>query len=323
LDPYTSYENANGFGVTGGGAENTSDNVTFDGCRSWKNADDGFDLYGVDATVTFNKCWSFWNGYDDSLNPLGDGQGFKMGPMYTDIYSDVHKRTITNCIAAKNRTNGWDQNTTYPGGSWPGTSIMWFSNNLAYDNGSYGWNYNYNPDIDNIFHNNIALDNDGGQVLLQDSINTYNSWNGGVTATSGDFEGLVVSTLATARKANGDLPDLAFGHLVTGSDLIGAGTDVSLALDGANNSYADPPSMGCYEFGSIPVTSVTVSSATAVINTNGGTLQMTATVLPANATNQTVTWSVTNGTGSATIDSSGLLTAVSNGTVTVIATANG
>ena len=48
---------------------------------------------------------------------------------------------------------------------------------------------------------------------------------------------------------------------------------------------------------------------------------MEKTVLPANATNNSVTWTVADGTGSATISGSGLLTAVSNGTVTVTATA--
>ena len=48
---------------------------------------------------------------------------------------------------------------------------------------------------------------------------------------------------------------------------------------------------------------------------------MTATISPSDATNTNVTWSVTNGTGSATIDSNGVLTGVSNGTVTVNATA--
>ena len=59
-DPYSAnvaLENANGFGVTGGVAQNTSDNITFDGCRSWNNADDGFDFYGVDAYITVNNCW--------------------------------------------------------------------------------------------------------------------------------------------------------------------------------------------------------------------------------------------------------------------------
>jgi uncharacterized protein YjdB len=71
------------------------------------------------------------------------------------------------------------------------------------------------------------------------------------------------------------------------------------------------------------VTSITVTgtgSAT-TISTNDGTLQMVADILPIDATYQSVTWSRTNGTGSATISSSGLLTAVSEGTVTVRATA--
>jgi len=76
--------------------------------------------------------------------------------------------------------------------------------------------------------------------------------------------------------------------------------------------------------GDIPVTSVAVSAAgsTTTISTLGGTLQMTSVVLPANATNLTVTWTVLNGTGSATITSAGLLTALTDGTVTVRATSN-
>jgi uncharacterized protein YjdB len=51
------------------------------------------------------------------------------------------------------------------------------------------------------------------------------------------------------------------------------------------------------------------------------TIQMGATILPSNATNKTVSWSVINGTGQATINTSGLLTPVVNGSVTVKATA--
>jgi hypothetical protein len=47
---------------------------------------------------------------------------------------------------------------------------------------------------------------------------------------------------------------------------------------------------------------------------------MIADVQPTNASNKSVTWSVTNGTGSATISETGLLTAVANGTVIVKAT---
>lgn len=58
------------------------------------------------------------------------------------------------------------------------------------------------------------------------------------------------------------------------------------------------------------------------ITTVGGTLQMSAAVLPSNATDNTYTWSVSNGTGSATIDVNGMLTAQTDGTVDVVATAN-
>ncbi|WP_168735946.1 family 43 glycosylhydrolase [Cohnella fermenti] len=53
------------------------------------------------------------------------------------------------------------------------------------------------------------------------------------------------------------------------------------------------------------------------IATKGGTLQLTADALPSNATNQSVTWSIENGTSLATITAGGLLTAVADGTVTV------
>ncbi|MGJ8660614.1 MAG: Ig-like domain-containing protein, partial [Bacteroidota bacterium] len=73
----------------------------------------------------------------------------------------------------------------------------------------------------------------------------------------------------------------------------------------------------------ILVTSIAVQGqgGVSVINTNAGTLQMDATVLPANATNQTYTWSVNN-PAIATINGSGMLTGVTNGMVIVTATAN-
>jgi hypothetical protein len=68
--------------------------------------------------------------------------------------------------------------------------------------------------------------------------------------------------------------------------------------------------------------SVQGEAGVSTITTQGGTLQMEATVLPANATDGTYTWSVANGTGSASIDATGVLTAITDGDVTVTATAN-
>jgi uncharacterized protein YjdB len=68
------------------------------------------------------------------------------------------------------------------------------------------------------------------------------------------------------------------------------------------------------------VTSITVTSASSTVGA-GSSMQMTAEVGPPEAHNKAVTWSVTAGTGSATIDANGLLTGVTRGTVTVVATA--
>jgi hypothetical protein len=67
----------------------------------------------------------------------------------------------------------------------------------------------------------------------------------------------------------------------------------------------------------VPVTGVTVSVQGAglpQITTQGGTLQMEAVVAPANAS-QDVTWSIVAGTGNATINTTGLVTGISDGTV--------
>jgi len=77
----------------------------------------------------------------------------------------------------------------------------------------------------------------------------------------------------------------------------------------------------------VPQTPVNVSSVTiqvannaqAVIDTANGTLQLNALVNPSNA-NQNVTWSITTGANVASINATGLVTAISNGSVVVRAT---
>lgn len=67
----------------------------------------------------------------------------------------------------------------------------------------------------------------------------------------------------------------------------------------------------------VPITDLIVSTqnnVAAEINIDGGSLQMMATIIPVIA-NQAVNWSIVAGTGTATINASGLVTALSNGTV--------
>ena len=92
----------------------------------------------------------------------------------------------------------------------------------------------------------------------------------------------------------------------------------SLFDNRARNCFAVTGPVGAVN---VPTTNITVTGAGGA-NTvkTGGTLLMSASVLPANATDKSVVWSVEAGTGTATISQGGLLTAGNAGTVTVKAT---
>lgn len=114
---------------------------------------------------------------------------------------------------------------------------------------------------------------------------------------------------------------------------LGSGWETGLAED-AVWGQSDPKTSvqnGTWQVGAriysaqmIPVSVISVSGegGSAIINNDDGTLHLSASVLPSNATDKTVTWQVVNGTGQATINSAGVLSAIDNGTVTAIATAN-
>jgi len=167
-------------------------------------------------------------------------------------------------------------------------------------------------------------------------------WNGNVTTipvTSITISGGTAITTdgGTLQLSSSVLPANATNKTITWS--ISSGTDKAsisatglvTALDNGTATAKATAADGSGVFGTatitisnqvIPVSSITISGGTAIA-TDGGTLQLTASVLPANATNKTVTWSITSGSAYAIINSStGLLTAVANGTVTVRATAN-
>lgn len=80
--------------------------------------------------------------------------------------------------------------------------------------------------------------------------------------------------------------------------------------------YAQGISIG----GLIGIHVATQGNVPAIITTPGGTLQMVDTIFPITAS-QNVTWSIITGTGNAAISTSGLVTAITNGTVFAKATA--
>lgn len=96
-----------------------------------------------------------------------------------------------------------------------------------------------------------------------------------------------------------------------------AAGEITIAVNKTAGTFAHLNIMKIEEFDKVLVSGIAVTGN--AISTVGGTTQMTATILPANATFKDVVWTVNNPI-IATVSSTGLLTANNNGTVTVTAT---
>lgn len=239
-DPFTGlptgpHNNSDGFSRTAGG--NVATGTTYYGCRSWLNADDGWDCFGTNGTITYDHCWSFKNGYTSGGAHLGDGNGFKMGG--TPVNTGTLTRFAHFCVSFGNFANGYDQND--------GTFIAQFYNNDAINNGGNDWKFGYHPPLAHVFQNNLSIGNAIIDGTSSDAsawgTNDHNSWNGSVVINTGDFNSMDGAQLNNARQADGSLPVITAFTLAAGSDLIDAGIDVELGFNGAR------PDMGAFESG--------------------------------------------------------------------------
>lgn len=227
------YGGSDGFGGTGG---ETSTNTVYNGCRAWWNSDDGWDYFGTDGVRTMINCWSFWNGYiPGTFTTGGNGEGFKLGPMQTQPTASL-TRILIECVAFENRGNGFSQNTAQ--------TRFQFWNCTSYNNVARGWWMAWYPSWSQDVKNNIGYDNPGGDMdddggNAQGSFNTWNVGTG-VTVTDADFVSVSSTGVDGARQSNGDLPVLTFLHLVEGSDLRGAGTELGYGTDLGAFQYEAP-----------------------------------------------------------------------------------
>jgi uncharacterized protein YjdB len=314
----------------------------FKGCRMWNCTDDGIDVNGNALTIIDN-CWSFSQGFSGAM----DGNGFKFGAVTERL--SFPSRIVKNCIAAFNSGTGFFDLEYGP--YYRNNSRIF--NNTSYHNG-YGFKESDNEAYPYLsqYYNNIAyasenLTPDGTAtysiILYGDYKESHNTWDANnptpgswpwfvdsdtVKVTDADFLSLNGSQLLLPRQADGSLPKIDFLRLASSSDLIDAGTtkipDVEPLSYSGNN-----PDIGYSEYSDgnsnlKQITSIIVTGAggLSTINTDGGTLQLSATILPAEASNKTVTWSLFSGINKATINSSGLVTALDNGTIIARAAAN-
>lgn len=215
--------------------------------RSYLNSDDGFDLFktgaGTQGAVTIDSCWSYQNGYaENNTTRLGDGMGFKLGGNNGGGVNARH--TIKNAIAWENAANGYDPNDNNSAG-------LFIYNCTAFGNirdGTAGWGEFVTDDLTTGAHaitNCLSLTASataGTNDFTTDVVLTTNSWQGGITVSSADFVSIDPTSAEGARQSDGSLPVTTFLNLVSGSDLIDAGTDVGIPYQGS------APDIGSFEF---------------------------------------------------------------------------
>ena len=282
---------ADGFSCTGGA--NTT-RITFEGCRSWWNSDDGWDNFKTDGLRTWKNCWAFWNGYEPgTFTARGNGDGFKLGPANTD-QSNNTIRFLQNCISFENLTTGFDQNGTP-------TMLYQLYNNTAYGNHSDGFNLQYSAsNAAQTLKNNASYNNSSMNFRYVGANNniTNNTWNGAVTVNASDFMSTSSSGVDGARQADGSLPALNYLKLQTGSDLINAGINIGLSFLSA------APDMGAFESGAAGNTPPTANAgADQTITLPASTATLTGSGTDIGGSIAAYAWSIVSGPGAGTISS--------------------
>lgn len=221
FDSCTIYDN---YGSTSSGGD--SDGLSLSGsnvtgitirdCVAYYNGDDGIDLWASSGTVV-RRSMSYNNGRDG-----GDGNGFKMGGD-----SASGNNTAEQCLAWRNRSNGFDYNTATP---------LYFYHCTSWGNGRHGFAA---AGSDNVLYNNIAYQNASGNYL-SNVTTSNNSWELGITDPQ------FADTATTNDGMEHPQDEATFLHLAEGSPCIGAGGQISgFSASGFDSTS---PDLGAYPF---------------------------------------------------------------------------
>jgi uncharacterized protein YjdB len=175
----------------------------------------------------------------------------------------------------------------------------------AQSGASTTYSFTYHVVSDNSALASLKLNN-SDLISFSAGIKTYNVELAAGTTTAPTVTAVAASTLATVAVTNA-------------TSSTGSATVKVTAEDGSISTYTIH-----FSVAKTLVTGITVSGAASAttITVKGATLQMSVAVLPAGATDKTVTWSVSDPSIATINATTGLLTPVADGTVTVTATAN-
>ncbi|PSQ05588.1 hypothetical protein BRC97_09030 [Halobacteriales archaeon QS_6_71_20] len=236
MDPQNEGQNADGINMTG-----PAKNGLIEGCRSWNNGDDGYDLW-VSENHTVRYCWSWNNGQGAN----GNGNGFKLGSSNTGVGGG---HLVHHCVSYGNHVD----NDSYSPGSgfwWNGEddNVIEVYNCTAWDNGV---NFAF-QDIAHVLKNNISFEGpvDTSEAVVEEA----NTWNLGISdprfrstdPSSDDFlrpeqaSPCIDTGVDVGLDYNGGAPDL--GAFETSSTDDSTATRSEPAGDGqtANHGYVIP-----------------------------------------------------------------------------------
>lgn len=298
-DAYANADMGTGTTTNGGNADgfapklDLGTNITFRGCRSWMNSDDGWDGYlkcteaglPTGMLTILENCWAFHNGYywkDGTTTSGMNGNGIKMGGS-TNKDQD-HNFRVINCLSAYNKSKGFDQNNN--------AGSMYLYNCTAYSNGndatltSPAEDFALNASVTYVSGAvtsviNCVCPKGNGTSFKSGAILTTNNF----TAATSNFSSTDTTGLSASRKVDGSLPDITFMHLAsTATTLIDKGTaESAVSYYGATGIpyNGTAPDLGCFETTNAPSLTLTSGSnaqslytgtaITSIVYTYGGT----------------------------------------------------
>ena len=190
-----------------------------------------------------------------------------------------------------------------------------------------GWGYHGNVTISDIKPYRACIDTPvAGQTYQNDvAVRGWSIYGDGVSKVTCEVNG---NTYTCSQYQRTDVAD-AYPGYPTGKEGFEYAIPGVAFKSGSNtikvNSYSGSTLVGTQtvtiNYTATAVTGVTLSQTSATLTAKGATVTLTANVSPSNATDKSVTWKSSN-TAVATVSSSGVVTAVANGTATITATTN-
>ena len=315
----------------------------------------GFHTTSLDLSVGSGSYTGSWNGVyfrnniisDTSIVPytIQSNQVFLQNYDYAGggatarniyIYNNIFKYPNGTSINMEGVDSIYVYNNTFYSGSVLSsyTIQLWIDannthikakNNLFYGGGAdlYGWPVYCVTAFANIEmdYNLYYRSNAGWRIIKYNSSTYYMTSQASLISNYGwETNGVFADPLLTSTTDY---------HVQDGSPAKEAGTPLAIVVTDYYGNVRDEtnPTIGAVENPPIPptlVTDITVTSAgdATTIEVDDGTLQLSWYADPSDATDTTVVWSRINGTGTGLISATGLVTAVSDGTMTAKATAN-